>query len=201
MLSLRELQAGFAAALFNPGASSAAPGIRADGISPAVQARLLSHQRIRELPQGAARDLSGVENLVGTGFFASLAEEYTRRYPSRSGDVGRHGEQFPEFLRRHRLRARAALSRGCRAPGMVHRRELQRGRRTRRSTCERLAAVPRSSCERLRFLLAPSCRLLSSRFPVNRIWRDMSAGLRGRRAASIWTRAGSTCWSAARAST
>ena len=37
MLSLHDLQAGFAAALLDPGAARSAPGIRADGISPAVR--------------------------------------------------------------------------------------------------------------------------------------------------------------------
>ena len=169
MLSLREQQAGFAAALFNP-ASRTAPGIRADGISPAVRLGFYRTNVFENYRKALAATYPAVEKLVGTGFFAILAEEYIRRYPSHSGDVGRHGEQFGEFLRRHACaRELPYLSDVARLEWSID--ESFNEAEHAPLALERLANIPEGRHERLRFLLAPSCRLLSSLFPVHRIWQ------------------------------
>ena len=184
MHSLREMQAGFAAALFNPGASRDAPGIRADGISPAVRLGLLSHQRVRELPQGAgSRPIPRCEKLIGSGLLRRARARNTRGAIRRARAMS--GAMVQQF-RRIRLaasgRAPAALSRRRRAPGMVHRGKLQRSRTQPRLSVQRLTAVPAEHCEQLRFLLAPSCRLMSLALSDRSHLADLSAGSRGRRA-------------------
>ena len=170
MLSLHELQTGFAAALFNPGAGSNAPGIRADGISPAVRLGFYRTNVFENYRKALSATYPAVERLVGTGFFAILAEEYTRRYPValRRCWASRRAVSrvsTPPFLRR----ASCPISRTWRAWNGASRRASTR--RTRSAIAlQQLAAVPEEQCEQLRFLLAPSCRLMRSLFPVNRIW-------------------------------
>jgi hypothetical protein len=169
MLSLRELQTGFAAALFNPGANPGTPGIRADGISPAVRLGFYRTNVFENYRKALSTTYPAVERLVGTAYFARLAEEYGRRYPSVSGDVGQHAEQFAEFLRRHACaRELPYLSDVARLEWSIEGsfNEADVGP----LVIDRLAAVAQNECERLRFVLAPSCRLLSSLYPINRIW-------------------------------
>ena len=169
MLSLREQQAGFAAALFNPAASRAAPGIRADGISPALRLGFYRTNVFENYRKALAATYPAAEKLVGSGFFGTLAEEYIRRYPSHSGDVGRHGKQFAEFLRRHAsARELPYLSDVARLEWCIEESFNEADHAP--LALERLSGVPAEQHERLRFLLAPSCRLMSSVFPVQRIW-------------------------------
>ncbi len=170
MGSLREQQVGFAAALFNPAASRAVPGIRADGISPAVRLGFYRTNVFENYRKALTATYPAVEKLIGSGFFAALAEEYIRRYSSHSGDVGRHGEQFAEFLRRHACaRELPYLSDVARLEWSIDQSFNEAEHAP--LALERLAGVPAGQHERLRFLLALSCRLMSSGFPVHRIWQ------------------------------
>jgi Putative DNA-binding domain len=169
MQSLREMQTGFAAAIFNAGASSLAPDIRADGISPATRLGVYRTNVFENYRKALGLTFSATERIVGSGFFAALAEEYVRSCPSRSGDVGRHGERFPEFLRHHRCsRELPYLADLARLEWCID--ESFNEADADPLDLQRLAAVREEHCERLRFQLAPSCRLLSSCFPINRIW-------------------------------
>ena len=169
MLSLREMQIGFAAALFNPSASRQAPGIRADGISPAVRMGFYRTNVFENYRKALRPTYPAVEKLVGGGFFDRLAEEYIRQYPSRSGDVGRQGEQFAEFLRHHACAEQLPyLADVARLEWCIE--ESFNEQNAPPLPLQRLTSVPEEHYPQLRFLLAPSCRLMSSDFPVNRIW-------------------------------
>jgi hypothetical protein len=170
MHSLREIQAGFAAALFNPAASREAPGIRADGISPAVRLGFYRTNVFENYRKALASTYPAVEKLIGQGFFEALAREYTRRFSSRSGDVGRHGQYFSEFLSRHPVaRQLPYLADVARLEWCIE--ECFNAAEPVLLPLQRLATVPAEQCGSLRFLLAPSSRLLSSRYPVDQIWR------------------------------
>jgi len=169
MLSLREMQTGFAAALFNPSASRQAPGIRADGISPAVRLGFYRTNVFENYRKALRLTYPAVEKLVGGGFFGRLAEEYIRQYPSHSGDVGRQGEQFAEFLRRHACAEQLPyLADVARLEWCIE--ESFNEQDAQPLPLQRLATVPEEHYQHLRFFLAPSCRLMSSDFPVNHIW-------------------------------
>jgi len=170
MRSLREIQAGFASALFNPAASKDAPGIRADGISPAVRLAFYRTNVFENYRKALASTYPAVEQLVGNGFFEALAQEYTRRFSSRSGDVGRHGQYFAEFVARHPIaRQLPYLADVARLEWCIE--ECFNALETGPLSLQRLAAVPPEQRGCLRFLLAPSCRLISSRYPIDRIWQ------------------------------
>jgi len=78
MQSLREIQAGFAAALFNPAASKNAPGIRAAGISPAVRLGFYRTNVFENYRKALLVTYAAVEKLIGPGMFGALAQDYTR---------------------------------------------------------------------------------------------------------------------------
>jgi len=174
MLSLHEMQTGFAAALFDPSASRQAPRIRADGISPAVRLGFYRTNVFENYRKALRLTYPAVEKLVGAGFFGRLAEEYIRQYPSHSGDVGRQGEQFAEFLRHHACAEQLPyLADVARLEWCIE--ESFNEQDAQSLPLQRFASVPEEHYQHLRFLLAPSCRLMSSDFPVNHIWEICQA--------------------------
>jgi hypothetical protein len=169
MHSLRELQSGFAAALLQPNASGAAPVIRAAGISPALRLGFYRNNVLENYRKALAATYPAIERLVGVGCFMHLSSEYARRHASRSGDVGRHGERFADFLERHAMgRALPYLADVARLEWAIEESFYEADHAA--LSLERLARVPAEHVSALRFHLAPSCRLLRSRYPVHRIW-------------------------------
>jgi hypothetical protein len=178
MHSLRDLQAGFAAALFNPSASRDAPGIRSAGISPAVRLGFYRTNVFENYRKALAVTYPAVQTLIGSGLFDALAQDYTRRYSSRSGDVGAQGAHFAEFISRHPVaRQLPYLADIARLEWCLE--ESFNEADTPPLSLERLAAVAPEQCEQLRFLLAASARLISSRYPIDRIWQICQPGHTG----------------------
>jgi len=170
MRSLREIQAGFAAALFNPAASKDAPGIRARGISPAVRLGFYRTNVFENYRKALSITYPAVQKLIGSGMFSALAQEYTRQCSCHSADVGEQGAYFAEFLSRHLIAlqlpylADVARLEWC-LEQSFNEADVQP------LPLVRLAAVPPELCEEVRFVLAPSTRLVSSRYPLDRIWQ------------------------------
>src|SRR4051794_13068259 len=170
MHSLREIQTGFAAALFNPGGSRDAPDIRAAGISPTVRLGVYRTDVFENYRKALSVTYPAVETLIGRGLFDALAQDYTRRYSSRSGDVGAHGAHFAEFIGgdpvAHQLPYLADVARleWCLDESFNEAESSS-------LSVARLSAVPPELCDQLRFMLAPACRLVSSRYPIDRIWQ------------------------------
>jgi hypothetical protein len=178
MRSLRDLQSGFAAALLDPNACRAAPGIRADGISPALRLGFYRINVLENYRKALAAAYPAIERLVGVGCFLHLASEYARRHASRSGDVGMHGERFADFLERHAVgRTLPYLADVARLEWAIEESFYEADRGV--LPLERLAEVPAEQVAALRFHLTPSCRLLRSRYPVHRIWEISQADYAG----------------------
>lgn len=170
MHSLREIQAGFAAALFNPGASKEAPGIRAAGISPSVRLGFYRTNVFENYRKALSITYAAVEKLIGRGLFGALAQDYTRRYRSRSGDIGAYGAHFAEFVAHHPVaRQLPYLADVARLEWCLE--ECFNEVASAPLSVQRLATIPPELCDRLRFMLACSCRLISSRYPIDRIWQ------------------------------
>jgi len=169
MHSLREIQAGFAAALFNPGAKDA-PGIRAAGISPAVRLGFYRTNVFENYRKALSVTYAAVQKLIGRGLFDALAHDYTMCYFSRSGDVGAHGAHFAEFVARHTVaRQLPYLADVARLEWCLEESFNEAGSAP--LSVQRLSAVPPELCDQLRFMLAPASRLISSRYPIDRIWQ------------------------------
>jgi hypothetical protein len=175
MPSLREIQTGFAAALFNPAASRQAPGIRAGGISPALRLRFYRTNVFENYRKALGSSYPAVQRLIGTGMFGAIAQEYIRRYHSHSGDVGEHGAHFAEFIAKHPVVQQL--------PYLADVARLEWCMETafneadpRPLPLERLGSIAPDLCGALRFMIAPSARLFSSRYPVDRIWAICQPG-------------------------
>jgi hypothetical protein len=118
-----------------------------------------------------------VQTLIGSGLFDALAQDYTRRYSSRSGDVGAHAAHFAEFISRHPIaRELPYLADVARLEWCLEEsfNEATRGRFRwsawpRRARAMRAAALPAGG----------STRLISSRYPIDRIWQICQPGHAG----------------------
>jgi hypothetical protein len=156
--SLREFQAEFARALRAPAPEGCAAGLavyraNVDG----------------NLAGALAGAYPIVRKIVGEGFFASLARAYCARHPSASGDLNRYGALFARFLADceevadlpylpdvARMEWPAHLAYYAQDPDEFDPRAL--------------AAVPAERYALLQPRLAPPCALISSSWPLGRIW-------------------------------
>src|SRR5689334_21117181 len=85
MLSLRERQRGFAAALLG---TAAVPG----GL------QVYRNNVFASLTEALAAVYPVVKRLVGEPFFNQLARRFIRRHPSRSGNLHDFGAELPAFI-------------------------------------------------------------------------------------------------------
>lgn len=170
MLSLRDTQARFARALFSGAHGAGMPGIRSDGLSPALRLRFYRTNVYANYLDALRATYRAVAHAVGRAHFVALAERYAREYPSRSGDLNRYGSEFADLL--------AAAPVALDLPWLPDLARLEwameeafYGADHAPLSLERLAAVPPELYDRLVFVLHPACRLLRSRYPVRRLWQ------------------------------
>jgi hypothetical protein len=169
MLSLAELQAGFAAALTDP--ALAVPA----GLRQPAQRRFDVHRNNRAagLIDVLEAAFPVVRRLVGAEFFKAAARAYIDREPPRSPVLLLYGQAFGIFLDGF------APAAGVPYLGDVARLEWARIAAYHAADAEplsvtRLASVPEASLPGLRFALHPSLQLLRSRFPVASLWAATS---------------------------
>ena len=174
MPSLRELQQGFAGALF--AADGAAPPFAIAGPARRRRAhRDLSHARCS--PTTAMRSRATypvVQRLVGAPFFNAAVDDFVRAHrvdERRSQRLWRRVRRFSCRLSARRGTCRICpTSRG--SNGRSTRRIAPRMPRARRRPCSRRWRRWRpSGCRRCGLRLDPSCRLVASAFPILRIWQ------------------------------
>ncbi|MGF1594127.1 MAG: putative DNA-binding domain-containing protein [Kiloniellaceae bacterium] len=171
MLSLAEIQAGFAAALSDP--ARPAP----EGLRRPVGRRFAVHRNNMTVALIEALETAfpAVRRLVGDDFFRAAARVYLRREPPRSPVLLLYGETFGNFLDGFEP------ARGVPYLGDVARLEWARLSAYHAADAEpltvaRLAEVPQDRLGELRFALHPSLRLLTSRYPVAALWAAAGGG-------------------------
>lgn len=171
MLSLRDLQLRFVAALYE--SSDAVISAEIEGAAPSPGARLgVYRNNLREGFIGAlAMGFPVVERLVGTAFFRQTALDFQLQHPSRSGDLGEAGALFPDFLR-----ARYADGELAWLPDVA---ELEWALECVAAAPDggtidpaSLAQIPAQRYEDLAFEANGAARLVESRFPIVRIWQS-----------------------------
>lgn len=115
-----------------------------------------------------------VRALVGDACFRSLARDYMRDFPSRSGDLAAFGAEFPLLLGvYYRDTSFAYLEDVARLELAIAETEVAPEMRS--LDWAQLAAIDPSDHCALRFVLDPAVRLVSSRFPVLSIWQAHAA--------------------------
>ena len=166
---LRDMQAAFAAAISGEGMDALMPHIVANGIAPEQRVAVYRNNVHHNRREALRAVYPVVERLVGTPFFDYAAGRYIDGCASACGDIHRYGASFPEFLAGFAPAAQLAyLPDTARLEWAMH--EVFHAADHAPLALERLAKVPPSSHAALGFMLHPACRLLSSPFPVHRIW-------------------------------
>ena len=167
MLSLRDLQGAFAAALAAP--ASAGPGA-ADFDARLAIYRANGRANYRN---ALAATYPVVRRLTGTPFFAATVDAFVAAHPSCSGDLNVYGGRLAGFLERYGPAANLPyLPDVARLEWALD--EANRAADAPRAPDAVLAALSIVAPERLphvRLALDASCRLVSSAFPIQRIWR------------------------------
>lgn len=119
-----------------------------------------------------------VRRLVGCAFFDAAADEYARRFPSASGDLGDYGARLAAFLESYApARGLDYLADVARLEWALH--ESARAAQAPRFDAAALEALPEERHGALRLRLDPSVRLLESRHPVVAIWEANQPGRDG----------------------
>ena len=110
-----------------------------------------------------------IRRLVGEDYFRQTAREFQRRHPSRSGDLLRAGEPFPDFLAGlHGTDGYSYLVDVARLEWLIQEALLAADHAP--LDLQSLARVAPSAYDALRFELHPALRLFESRYPAQRIW-------------------------------
>jgi hypothetical protein len=176
MLSLSELQADFAAALFGGPETVLLSQLVAGRVAPAERLAVYRGSVLGNYRKALSAVYPVVGKLVGERFFDHAAEAYTRREPSRHGDLNRYGAGFANFLASFPGAAELAyLPDTARLEWAME--EVFHAADSPPSRLERLAGVAQAEWPSLRFALAPACRLLASPWPVHRLWELNQPGV------------------------
>lgn len=168
---LRELQSAFADALIDSGADATMVNatIRGGALPAARRLEIYRHNVLSNL-RGALADIYPVvQGIVGEAFFRHAADQFIRANPSRSGDLNQFGQAWAEFL--------VTYSHAQELPYLADVARLEWAWHESFHAAEhpafdlaRLAAVPAERHGQLRLHLHSSVRLISSAFPLYRIW-------------------------------
>lgn len=168
-MRLHDLQNAFAAMVFGGDIAALTHHIRPGGASPQERFAVYRNNVRHNLREGLRAVYPVVEKLVGERFFDYAAERYLEGCPSTSGDIHQFGGSFPDFLSAFPPAAQLAyLPDTARLEWVMH--EVFHAPGHAPLSLALLGRLPAAAYADLRFVLHPACRLLSSHFPVHRIW-------------------------------
>lgn len=174
MPTLRDLQLGFAAAVFDANQHEVCRHIRSNGLTAARRVQIYRHDVFTKFTEALAAVYPVVQRLVGEAFFEQAARQYIVHHPARSGDVQAFGEHFAAFL--------AALPQAAGLPYLPDVARLEWAYHAVFHAADAppldpnaLAELPPEAHGDLRFTLHPAARLLRSDYPILRIWQANQA--------------------------
>jgi len=176
MSSLRELQAGFRAALLAGDERGVAPDVVDDGVNASARLAVYRHHVLTSLTAALEATFPVVCRLVDRRFFGWLADSYVRAHPPAGPCLFEYGADLPEFIAAFPAcaplpwladvaRLEWAMNVALHAPDAV---PLEP---------EALRTLPPATLARLTLHLDPSVTLLASRWPVDAIWDANQAGV------------------------
>lgn len=169
MPSLPDVQHAFARALLGDSTTPASESIVSDHFPSERRLQVYRNNVVTSLSNALQAVYPVVQRLVAPEFFAYAAHEYLRQYPSRSGNLHDFGAHFPRFLQDFEpTRSLAYLPDVARLEWAWH--AVYHAAECEPRALEKLAAVPVERYDDVRFTLHPARQLLSSPYPVLRIW-------------------------------
>ena len=169
MLSLRELQQRFVGGLLSEDCAAILPWIGGHGL-PAAERLGVYRGNCREgFLAALAAGYPVLKRLTGDDYFRQLVRDYQQEFPSPSGNLFHAGTRLPSFLEQRfggtefdYFSHVARLEWACQEVVVA----VDHGS----LDLARLAGVSPADYARLRFELDPAARLVSSIYPVVRIW-------------------------------
>jgi len=175
MLTLRDLQAAFAAHLRGEDRPGLADAVVGDTTAAASRLRIHRHHIKRSLGEALASTFPTVQALVGEAFFRTMAEGFVRRELPRQPVLAEYGEGFPAYVSGYGPAAALpylgdmaaldwALNLAFHAP-------LED-----RLTAASLADLSAERLFDLSPVLATGSTLLRSPYPIDRIWQASQPG-------------------------
>lgn len=174
MSRLDEIQRGVARAILIGDTSRIAGAIANNGITSSRRLQVYRNHYGITLRDALAATYPVVARLVGERCFAMLAREYITLSPPRSPCLFEYGHGFPLYLG-----AVAILDPYPYLPDVAR---LEWALNVARHVPDTpalagaaLARVPRTQCPSLVFSFHPACQIVTSRFPIDRIWRANQA--------------------------
>lgn len=170
MLALRELQVRFADALFGGDAAVVASQIEGNGVEPAERIDIYRNNLREGFTKALSIGFPVIERLVGADYFRQLALDFLHEHPSRAGNLHHIGAPFPQYLRERFADTEYSYLGDVAALEWAHEEALLAADEEPISASA-LAEVDPARYEELRLRLHPARGLVSSRFPIVRIWR------------------------------
>lgn len=176
MPALRDLQAAFGRALLDAGAdASVAEVVAGDGLLAEARLRIYRHHVLTSLTEALKATFPVVCRLVDERFFAYVADRFIRRYPPTAPCLFEYGAELPEFLATMPAcahlaylpdvaRLEWAVNVALHAPEVT---PIEPGA---------LGTISPADLPRLRARVDPSVTLISSPWPIDRIWGANQAG-------------------------
>lgn len=184
MPSLHELQRGFAAGVLH--------AVPPDILRHVVSGHFRAEQYFQIYRNNVFENLTAalkavypvIERLVGEGFFRYAAATYIAQHPPRSGNLHDFGESFAEFLGSFPpARELAYLPDVARLEWAWH--QSFHAADSTPLAITALATIPAEQYGNLKITLQPSVRLVSSLYPVGRIWQVNQDGYTGNQGVNL----------------
>jgi putative DNA-binding protein len=175
MLTLPELQTGFARAILSEDAGAVAAAVVGDGLTPAARVQVYWNHVFSSLTEALEATFPVVCRLVDRRFFGFAADRYIHAHPPTGPCLFEYGGTFPDFL--------ASFPPCADHPYLADVARLERAMNVALHAPEitpiapaALGAVPPDEVGRLVFRMDPAVSWLASPWPVDRIWRANQPG-------------------------
>lgn len=178
MSRLRSLQRDFSRHVFGDKSADLITHIKGNGLNPDRRLDVYRNNTYVNFTNTLRATYPVVLRLVGDGFFRYAIHEYITQHPSSSGDLHQFGAAFADFLATFEP-----------AAGLPYLSDVARlewayeqafyAAESAPFNSEALAKVPHESYEDLKFVLNPAVRLITSKYPILRIWQVNQEGFEG----------------------
>lgn len=178
MPSLKELQGAFCDAVYENENKTLLESIKNVGVNSESRLRIYQNNVLITLDEILKSRYGCISNLVGEEFFVYTAREYFTENPPTSGNLDDYGESFIEYIANiPSLKDFTYLKDVAKFQWALHKAYFA-------ADVElidriKLSQVAPEKLEDIKFKLHPSVHLISSNFPIHRLWEISQDGYDG----------------------
>lgn len=169
MLSLRELQLSFTTAVLDGSSTAISPWIRADGLSPTARVNIYRNNFHEGFLKALALGFPVIQRLVGEDYFRQLGRLFVAEHPSRAGNLHHIGCAFAGFLRDQFAATPYSYLLEIAELEWAYQECLIAADAVPLDLTPLQSVAPERLAD-LRFEVHPACRMVSSEFPIVRIF-------------------------------